>query len=513
MLAFSLACLPLLIISILLAVFHYGAVKASIIAYGACLLIGAVFFGANRWVIYYAHIKGFLYALDVLLIIWAAFLFYLIVEKTGSIQMIGQTIPSLTYSREMQALVVGWIFTSFLQGVGGFGVPVAVVAPILVSLDFSPLQAVLIPSIGHGWAVTFGSLGSSFRALLTTTAQSPQPLGITSAFLLGVSAIGSGLSVLYLSGGRQAVRNNFWYAFGLGGLMGLILIGTVWAGFWNLGSFLAATGGLGGFMLLIRLQNKNHHFEIKKVKKLAAAFSGYLILITVILGGQFLNFLRGNRATLSLSSYLPEYHTSLGLLNLPIRTTASEKVGDINLLIHPGIILLYACIITFVFYRILGKLPSNSIAPILQEATNRLLPTTLCVLAMVILAVLMETCGMTEIIANSLAKWTNRNYAIIVPLVGGIGAFITGSNTNSNILFGLLQTQTAAILKLPIFLILAGQTSGASIASVLAPAKIIVGTSTSGLLGEEGLVFRKLLPFVIIEVLLISMILYFATQY
>ncbi len=97
-------------------------------------------------------------------------------DEAGAIRTIGQALPYLTADRGMQALVIGWVFASFLQGVGGFGVPVAVIAPILVGLGFTPLSAVIIPSLGHGWAVTFGSLGSSFQALLAATGE-PEPPG------------------------------------------------------------------------------------------------------------------------------------------------------------------------------------------------------------------------------------------------------------------------------------------------------------------------------------------------
>ena len=46
----------------------------------------------------------------------------------------------------IQALLLSWLFASFLQGMGGFGVPVAVVAPLLVGLGFSPIQAVVMAS-------------------------------------------------------------------------------------------------------------------------------------------------------------------------------------------------------------------------------------------------------------------------------------------------------------------------------------------------------------------------------
>jgi len=146
---FLLASLPILLILILMVGFRWGAARAGGVGYLSALLISVVFFGAGPELLAYAHAKALLLTIDVLLIIWAAFLLYRVADEAGAIQTIGSALPYLTPDRVMQALLIGWVFASFLQGVGGFGVPVAVIAPILVGLGFSPLTAVVIPSIGH----------------------------------------------------------------------------------------------------------------------------------------------------------------------------------------------------------------------------------------------------------------------------------------------------------------------------------------------------------------------------
>src|SRR5690606_24140001 len=74
--------------------------------------------------------------------------------------------------------------------------------------------------------------------------------------------------------------------------------------------------------------------------------------------------------------------------------------------------------------------------------------------------------------------------------VGVLGTFMTGSNTNSNILFGALQRDTATLLGLPVTTILAAQTTGGALGGIIAPAKLVVGCSTVGLSGNEGPVIR-----------------------
>ncbi|MGB9673301.1 MAG: L-lactate permease [Anaerolineales bacterium] len=507
MLVALIASSPIILILLLMVVFRFSAVKASLAGYAFCLLIGSFFFGANRDVLYYSHIKGLWYAIDVLLIIWNAFLFYLIVEKAGMIQLLSQQLPLLTSSKESQALLIGWVFASFLQGVGGFGVPVAVIAPILISLGFTPMLAVLIPSIGHGWAVTFGSLGSSFRALLAVTGEAVHPLGIAAGIILGVSGIGCGFSILFLVGRMKAIWDYIWQALSVGVLMGVVLVFMIGKGLWNLASFLAAAFGLIWFLFLIRLSNGKTHLGRKTIEKIVFSFSAYLLLTVTILMIQFIPTIHQFLSRISIYHILPAFQTSPNKLNLPIRNIPIEKVGNLSIFVHPGVVLFYGSILVSIYFWLLKRFPHGIMRVLFKDLSRNLLPTTLVVWTMANTAVIMDNCGMTKVIAGTLANIFTQSFLIISPWIGGLGAFITGSNTNSNLLFGLLQKNIAEILHLPLILVLAGQTAGASITSVLAPAKIIVGTSTSGLIGKEGWVLRNLIPFVIFEVLLISIVL------
>ncbi len=198
-----LAALPILVILVLMIGFRWGAARAGAAGYLTAFLVAVIFFGAGADVLAFAHAKAFLLSMDVLLIIWAAFLLYRVAEEAGAIKTIGRLLPSLTRDRGMQALLIGWVFASFLQGAGGFGVPVAVTAPLLAGLGFSPLAAVLIPSIGHGWAVTFGSLGSSFNALLSATGLDAPALAPASALYLGLACVLTGPMVAHAADGLE----------------------------------------------------------------------------------------------------------------------------------------------------------------------------------------------------------------------------------------------------------------------------------------------------------------------
>src|SRR5512137_1941238 len=237
MLSFILALIPILLILVLMLGLRWGAVPASFAGYLAALVIAIFYFGSGINLLAYSHLKALLSSLDVLLIIWAAFLFYRVTDEAGAVTQVGEALPHLTADRGMQALVIGWGFASFLQGVGGFGVPVAVVAPLLVGLGFPPISAIIIPSVGSGWAVTFGSLGSAFQALLSTTGLSSSELAFPSALFLCIAAMITGFLVLQCAVGWKQMLRLVPVAILLGIAMGGVQLFIATYGPWNTAAF------------------------------------------------------------------------------------------------------------------------------------------------------------------------------------------------------------------------------------------------------------------------------------
>ncbi|MEN8098504.1 MAG: L-lactate permease, partial [Chloroflexota bacterium] len=177
------AALPILVVLVLMLGFRLGAIKAGPAGWLVSLLVAGLLFGAGTKLLWQAQLRAALLAVYVLYIIWAALLFYHLVSEAGAIDAIGRGLSSLTTDRVLVALLLGWGFGSFLQGASGFGVPAAVVAPLLIGFGFTAIQAVVIALVGHAWAVTFGSLASSFLALIAATGRSGTELAPWSAFM------------------------------------------------------------------------------------------------------------------------------------------------------------------------------------------------------------------------------------------------------------------------------------------------------------------------------------------
>jgi lactate permease len=495
------ASLPILVILVLMIGYRWGAARAGAAGYLTAFLVSVIFFGADIDVLAFAHTRAFILSIDVLLIIWAAFLLYRVAEEAGAIKTIGRLLPSLTRDRGMQALLIGWVFASFLQGAGGFGVPVAVTAPLLAGLGFNPLASVLIPSIGHGWAVTFGSLGSSFNALLSATALDAPTLAPASALYLGLACVLTGPLVAHAADGWEGVKRLIVPSLVLGIVMGVVQFAVAaGAGLWNLGAFTGGLAGLAVSMWVVRWGGAGQGIERSERKPLMLALSAYAILIIFTVVILLIPPVKDWMGQISIQIHFPETVTMLGYVN-PAGTNR-----PIRIFTHAGAILIYTALASFIIYRRAGLYEPGAGRNIVQATVRSMMSSSLSILLMVAMASMMQGSGMTEVLAQGLADAVGKAFPLIAPWIGGIGAFMTGSNTNSNVVFAGLQMRTAELLAYGAPAILAGQTAGAAVASVAAPTKVVVGASTAGMAGKEGDVLRALIGYTTVLVMFICLL-------
>ena len=94
-----LAFTPILLILILMVRFRWGAAKAGPAGWMVAVAVAAVHFGAGVDLLALVQVKALLLTLDVLLIVWAAFLLYRVADEAGAIRILGQALPRLTADR------------------------------------------------------------------------------------------------------------------------------------------------------------------------------------------------------------------------------------------------------------------------------------------------------------------------------------------------------------------------------------------------------------------------------
>ncbi|MCC6147556.1 MAG: L-lactate permease [Anaerolineaceae bacterium] len=498
---FLLALSPILTVLVLMVVFQWGGAKAGASGWLAALFVSLLFFGATPSLLAYSQMRALLLTLYVLYIIWMALILYNIVREAGAIDKIGQGIARITSDRVLQLLILSWVFSSFLQGVAGYGVPIAVVAPLLIGLGFSPVTSVTAATVGHTWAITFGSVGAAFNALIATSGLTGEYLATWSAILLGIVCFLCGIGVTYSFEGKKSVFRGLPARLILGPVMFLTQYWMATHGMWNISAFVAGMAGLGASILVGRLPFYNRKstdsepIEQLQVENPAApkiplslAIGAYIILVLIVGIAELYPPAHRVLNAVRIEMFFPQTQTALGWV------IQAGKGQAISIFGHAGALLIYTSVITYILFHFTGYLKAGTFEKVIQNTVTGGLKSSIGIATMVGFALIMEQSGMINTLAFGLSRSIQGIFPLVSPFLGVLGTFMTGSNTNSNIVFVSLQKQTAEILKLSVPMILAAQTTGGAVGGMLAPARIIVGCSTAGLSGKEGLVLSRTIP-------------------
>lgn len=206
-----LAAVPVLLLIILLVGCKWSVGRAAVVSVAVDAVIALSAFGAHPLQILVSAAKGAWSSLSIILIICPAILMYNIVREAGAFRVIRAGIQQATPNKLLQILIIGYAFAAFLQGITGFGVPVAICAPLLIEIGVSPLWALAIAPLGEAWGNTFGTLSAAWDALAAQAGLNEamplywQSALWTASFLFAMNLV-SGLLVCWFYGKGPALR-------------------------------------------------------------------------------------------------------------------------------------------------------------------------------------------------------------------------------------------------------------------------------------------------------------------
>ena len=463
--------------------------------------------------------KGAFSALNILIVIWPAVFLYEMLNHAGIFQVIKQMIQKKTKDQLVLVLLICWLFASFLQGITGFGVPVAVCAPLLIAVGVKPLWSVIITLLGHAWANTYGTFALAWDALLTqseTTAVFETKI-LAGLLLWGVNIAGA-LIICWLYGKWKAVRHMLPFVLVISTVHGA---GQMLVSFQNgtIAAFLPTTAALvvGWIMLQIGFYTKEWSLSseimtsVKEEKTGASINAGYAVFpfvllaaisVLVLLFPPVHDLLYGTVIQLSF----PEAVTGRGFT-----VAATTTYGAIHIFTHAGFVLLLTVLVTYGIYLKKNILRASQLSSIGRATLKKIVPASLGILFLVMMSQVLKGSGLMEIIAQGVTQVTGKFYGAAVPFVGLLGAFVTSSNTSSNILLGSFQKAAADMLAANEAAILASQTAGGAIGTVVGPSTILLGMTTAGCKGKEGEVLKFMMPIVLVEAALTGVVMFFLT--
>ena len=518
------AALPIIALLFLMVKLQWGAAQAAPVGLGLAMVVAFALYRADLHLLFFESLKGMWGSVTVLITIWPAILIYEVTHEAEAFNVFRRGLQRISPNELLQVLTFGWVFVSFLQGVTGFGVPVAVGAPLLIGIGVRPLWAVTIALLGHAWANTFGTLSVAWEALVSTTGISGAAAASTAmwaAVFIWVFNITSGITISYWYGKWPAVKK-VWPAVVLisliqgGGQVILTQYNEMLAAFVPASIALAVVFSLGKlkrFHEPWRVENSPvmdrefvDHVDTPRegARELTVhqAFAPYYILIVVTLGVLLFAPIKAFFSRVSVGFPFPQTATGYGFVN-----AAERMFSPLRPFAHPGMFLLLAALLGYWFFRRHGAVEAGGLGRVMKRTVEKTMPATIGIVLLIVMSRIMSATGQVRVLAEGTAALTGIFYVGLAPMIGILGSFITSSNLASNVLFGQFQQTTAGLLGLSQNAILGAQTAGGAIGNTVCPGNIILGTTTGGVLGKEGVILRMILPITLSVAVVIGVIL------
>jgi len=513
------AALPLLVLAVLLAVVRAAPWKAAVAGAATAFVLAWLVWRMPLGLALSAATHGMAFGLwPISWVCLNALFFYNLTVASGDFDVIRRSLARLTEDRRIQALLVAFCFGALIEGIAGFGAPVAISASMLAGLGFDPVAGAVLALVANTAPVAFGSIG-----IPVTT------LGGLLAPILGID-VESATHALSSTVGRQlpffSVAIPAYLVVLLAGWrkMAEVLPAVLAAGLSfavvqfatsnfvgpELTDILASLASLGTVALLLRVwkprevwrgdgrQTAPREERRDPPARVFRAFGMYGVLVVVVLGLQLAA--SAGLKNVKLEVPWPGSYTTVDDRAVPVVhreppiTAASSPYPlayRLDFLTSAGSLVLVASAVAFLVMMAFGAPPAAF--GVTFARTLRQLKLPIVTIAFILsIATVMNYAGMTSSMALSLAE-TGVLFPFFSAFIGMLGVFLTGSDTSSNTLFGPLQATTAKVSGLDPILMAATNSSGGVMGKMISPQNLSVGAAGVNAVGREGEIFRHVI--------------------
>jgi len=520
------ASLPLLVLLIGIPLMMKPAAKVAPIALLVTILGAILGFGLPTKVVLLSALQGGITGIfPIMYIPFGALVIYNVLKVTGWMDKMQGAMANLTIDRRAQALLIAFGFGAFLEGICGFGAPVAIPAMILVGLGYNPMMAAMVCLVANTGPVPFGSLAIPTVTLAKTTGQDLMSLSMMTGRLMAPLAFIMAFATVYAMSKGKGMRGILPTIFvtGISFAVTEFLVSNFISA--ELTSVLSALVCLTATAIFLKFKAKEEPwlFEGEKAsetvvrefhpKELFLSWLPYLLLAVFII---LVNLAKTKPL---FAGTAPGWHALL----IKFQIYNPNKMYAFSWLQTPGTVMLIAGMVAFPFmgvkYSVVGSqfgktfkqmIPSFiAVACILaiSEVMNVSLPIVDPKTKLAVWGTLgVKQISMVATLSQSIVHVVSRTiYPLLSPLFGMIGVFLTGSNTSANALFGNLQVLTAKAMGLSDILMAAAGSAGASAGKMISPQSIVIAATAVGLSGKEGQIMRQTIKYTIPYVILLGL--------
>lgn len=443
------------------------------------------------------------------IVISAVFLFNLVVEA-GQFEIIKSSISSISPDRRLQALLIAFCFSNFLEGVSGQGAPVAVAAAMLIGLGFKPMQAALICMIANVPPVPFGPVGvpTITTARVGEIALIPLSQAIGREMII-FSIIIPILMIFAMVGWKKTMEviPAILVAGGSFGITFFIISNYVGAELTSIVASITSLICTSGFLMVwkpktiwrfeddenteISSENLDTAANIKYAGgQIFKAWSPFLVVMIVmgIWGSTPFKSLVANNLKWFLN--IAEWPGLHGIVYRVAPIVSESAIYSASYKLDyfgaAGTALLISSIIATI---ILGIKPGKAVW-VFGKTCKQLVKSIITIASVIGFAYVANYSGMSYSYGLAFAA-TGALFVIFSPVIGTLGTFLTGSVTSSGSLFAKLQVVTAEQLGLNPILTVSANLLGACMGKLISPQSIAVAAASTGLVGKESEIFRS----------------------
>ncbi|GMV94120.1 MAG: L-lactate permease [Candidatus Hydrogenedentota bacterium] len=534
-----LSLLPILAVAILLVGMKWPASRAMPICYVVALILALFVWKVPGVQTAAATLNGLIVTATLLWIIFGAILMLNTLQQSGAMRSIRNGFTTITPDRRIQVIIIAWLFGAFMEGVAGFGTPAAVAVPLLVGLGFPAMAAVVAGMIIQSTPVSFGAAGTPILVGVNTGLSTDETarlyaeqIGVTDwhAFL---ALIGAKVAVLHAACGTLvplivvAFMTRYYGAnrsfaeglrvwrfaifaalsmtipyllvarlFGpefptiIGSLTGLAIVVTAARRGWFLPKaetpwdFPPRDDWPEDWSGTIEIEDIGHRYG---EMSLLRAWVPYILVSVLLLATRmkFLPFAAWLQAT------TVKFESLLG----------TEISANVPTLYSPGSIFVVVSLITYFLHRMDGP----SYARAWRDSARTTIRASVALVFTVPMVQVFINSGdglagypkMPIALADGVAAAAGSAWPFFAPFIGGLGAFVAGSNTVSNMMFSLFQFGVGQRIDVDPTWIVALQAVGGAAGNMICVHNVVAASAVVGLIGREGIVIRRtFLPFV-----------------
>lgn len=528
-----LALAPILVVGILLAGLRWPAKYAMPMGYITVVIVAITVWKMDVRGVAAASLEGVITAATLLYIVFAALLLLSTLTIGGAMATIRAGFNNISPDRRIQAIIIGWLFGSFIEGASGFGTPAAVVAPLLLAMGFPAMAAVMVGLIIQSTAVSFGAVGTPIIVGVggglggdPAVAERIAVLGLTMPEF--VASIGFQVAVLHaivgiliplilvvmltgFFGPERKFRDGLAiWPFAIYASLAMTVPSVLVA--WFLGpEFPSLFGGLFGLILVMFTSSRGFLMPKKifdfgpraswsprwmgtmepantvpdgtgKRMTIVSAWAPYVLMAVLLVGSRVI-------------APVKEILTGIAIpFNNILGTGISTAVQPFY---SPAFLLILAALSAYALHRMNGK----QIRETWKVSGRQLAGTAVALLfAVPLVRVLIQSgpdlnasglSSMPVTLAEGAAAISGSSWPFIAPFIGALGAFVAGSNTVSNLTFSQFQFSTGNAIGVNPEQVVAAQAVGGAGGNPIAIHNIVAASATVGLLGREGDLLRK----------------------